>query len=587
MSNTRPVFALAVASLLLPAYAKSQSLPLAEQTAPPTLRSNASLVLVDVVVTSKGKPVQGLKESQFKVMEDGKAQAITSFEEHRSPATQEVPTPPRLPPDTYTNRLDYPEGSAVNVLLLDALNTPLADQMQVRQQMLDYLKTIPRGTPIAIFTLASRLRLVQNVSADHSVLSEPLRGSAANPRPSPVIDTTTDQALDSTVADASNFGASQQAVSAMQQFEADHAAMQTDQRVRLTLQAMQQLARYCSGIPTRKNLIWFSGSFPLSLDADVSLDSPLDATRNYSEEVHETSHLLSAARVAVYPVDARGLLTLPMVDANYSESTSAKSAGSRGGPTGGRHGTLASGTPGYAKDNLKFMKATQAEHASMLQVAMDTGGWAFFDTNGLRQAVARIMQHGSNYYTIAYATSAKQMDGKFRKIQIHVDDKTYQLAYRSGYYADDSVKRFAYRSSEPSLVAAAVHGAPTASEVLFTVRVSPSNSPSTGPPKRYTFDFNLDPHSLTLSPTADGSSRAQVEFIVIAYDADGKRLKYNDVGFVFRVGADQYPVAMHSGIPKQIEVELPPGRVSLRVAVHDLVSNRFGSIGFPLRVTVL
>ena len=160
--------------------------------------------------------------------------------------------------------MDYPESSAVNVLLLDALNTPLADQMQVRQQMLDYLKTIPPGTPIAIFTLASRLRLVQSVSADHSVLSEALRGSAANPRPSPVIDTTTDQALDSTVADASNFGASQQAVSAMQQFEADHAAMQTDQRVRLTLQAMQQLARYCSGIRTRKNLIWFSGSFPLA-----------------------------------------------------------------------------------------------------------------------------------------------------------------------------------------------------------------------------------------------------------------------------------------------------------------------------------
>jgi hypothetical protein len=65
MSNTRPVFALAVASLLLPAHSKPQSLPLAEQTAPPTLQSNASLVLVDVVVTNKGKPVQGLKENSI------------------------------------------------------------------------------------------------------------------------------------------------------------------------------------------------------------------------------------------------------------------------------------------------------------------------------------------------------------------------------------------------------------------------------------------------------------------------------------------------------------------------------------------
>ena len=29
---------------------------------------------------------------------------------------------------------------------------------------------------------------------------------------------------------------------------------------------------------------------------------------------------------------------------------------------------------------------------------------------------------------------------------------------------------------------------------------------------------------------------------------DGKRLKYIDVGFAFRVGADQYPAAMHSCI---------------------------------------
>lgn len=35
-----------------------------------------------------------------------------------------------------------------------------------------------------------------------------------------------------------------------------------DSRVRTTIQALQQLARYLGGIPGRKNLVWFSGSFP-------------------------------------------------------------------------------------------------------------------------------------------------------------------------------------------------------------------------------------------------------------------------------------------------------------------------------------
>ena len=461
---------------------------------------------------------------------------------------------------------------------------------------MDYLKALPPGTPIAIFTLASSLRIVQGPSADRSVLSAAIQGAAANSRPSPVLDTTTDQALDSTITDAANNGTSQQALGAMQQFEADNTAMQTDRRVRLTLEAMQQLARYCSGIPTRKNLIWFSGSFPLSLDSDPSLDSPLDATRNYSEEVRETSHLLSAARVALYPVDARGLLTLPMVDANYAESSSPNAAGSGGGPIGGGHrGTLSSGMPGFAKDNLRSMKQTQAEHASMLQVATLTGGWAFLDTNGLQQAVERIMQHGSNYYTLAYATSAKQMDGKFRKIEVRVDGAKYQLAYRSGYYADDPAKRVAFRSSEPSLVAAMVHQAPTASEVLFTVRALPSNAPFhdfpgqtrtalTLPRKHYTLSFNVDPHGLDMNTLSDGSSRAQVEFIAIVYGRDGKQLYRSDTAFAFHLRAEQYAAAMQHGIPRQVELDLPAGHIFLRVAVHDLLSNRMGSTEFPLNV---
>jgi VWFA-related protein len=456
MSSTRPVFSSGIASLLVAACATHstcaapQSLPSAPETPPTVLQTNSGLVLVDVVVAHKGKPVTGLKKSQFQVMEDGKTQAITSFDEHTPGAAPAAPASTQMPPDTYTNRPAYPDTSTVNVLLLDALNTPLADQMQARQQMLQYLKTLPAGTPMAVFTLASRLRMVQGVSADRSVLTAAVGSAEANTQPSPVLDTVTNQALDSAVADSSNFGASQQAISAMQQFEADNTAMQSDQRVRLTLQAMQQLARYSSGIPARKNLIWFSGSFPLDLDADIWLDSPLNATRNYSEELRETSHLLSAARVAVYPVDARGLLTLPMADANYTASSTPGAAGSGGGPLGGRHGTMASGMPGFARDNLKFMKQNPAEHASMLQVAIDTGGWAFFDTNGLQQAIDRILQHGSSYYTIGYAAGGHQLDGKFHSIQVRVARSNYELAYRSGYYADDPLKRFAYRSTEPA-----------------------------------------------------------------------------------------------------------------------------------------
>src|SRR5258708_6670519 len=46
-----------------------------------TIRSTVSLVEIDVQVTNRdGKPVKGLKQDQFSITEDGKAQNISTFE---------------------------------------------------------------------------------------------------------------------------------------------------------------------------------------------------------------------------------------------------------------------------------------------------------------------------------------------------------------------------------------------------------------------------------------------------------------------------------------------------------------------------
>ena len=64
--------------------------------------------------------------------------------------------------------------SAANVLLLDALNTPMQDQTFVRQRMIRYLRSIPPGTQIAVFTLASRLRMVSGFTTDIGTIEQAL-----------------------------------------------------------------------------------------------------------------------------------------------------------------------------------------------------------------------------------------------------------------------------------------------------------------------------------------------------------------------------------------------------------------------------
>ena len=159
----RSVFPLIVSVLLFascPAMAQSIA---AHESTDTVIHTSANLVLVDVVVTSKGKAVHNLDRSQFHVFEDGHEQTIASFDEHdgsAAPAATPRPAmiPASLPAHTYSNFSADQVANASNVLLLDELNTPQQNREFMRQQMIEYLRAVRPGTRIAVFTLTKELR---------------------------------------------------------------------------------------------------------------------------------------------------------------------------------------------------------------------------------------------------------------------------------------------------------------------------------------------------------------------------------------------------------------------------------------------
>ena len=136
----------------------------------PVYKANARAVVVDVVVTdSQDKPVAGLRREDFKLAEDGRPEPIAYFEEHKDIVAAPVELP-KMPPNVFTNVPVAPEADALNVLLLDALDTPLQDQSYVRAQVVEFLKTMTPGTPLAVFTLTTKLRLIQGFTGDPATL---------------------------------------------------------------------------------------------------------------------------------------------------------------------------------------------------------------------------------------------------------------------------------------------------------------------------------------------------------------------------------------------------------------------------------
>jgi VWFA-related protein len=588
----------------------------APQAAAPAIRAASNLVVVDVVVSDDARPVKGLDRQAFHIFENGREQTVEVFEEHNSAAASQIHQLPPLPPNTYSNFPETALATAANVLLLDALNTPLKDQIYVRKQMTEYLKTIPAGTRIAIFTLASRLRIVQGFTSDRGPLLAALSDKAGAPGASPLLADPNDATLTNLNSGMQDAGASAQAMSSLLQFQADLAAFQMDLRVQMTLDALKQLAGYLAGIPGRKNLIWFSGSFPISLDPDASLSNEFSAARNYSDQLKATSDLFNTSRVAVYPVDARGLFTAPMFNAanpgtNYSgvshgtPSTANPNPGTRTGG-GSRARNPAKGNPtnpnSLPGDSSKFVQTTAAEHATMQELAQDTGGRAFYDTNGIQDALAAAIENGENYYTLAYIPDDPKFDGKFRKIQVKLPEQSHQLAYRQGYFAEPPTAHSSNALLSPS-EGAIQRGAPPSSQIPFKVRVLPFDDSALkdlksqpgpaglmaeklrAPVKRYWIDYAADMHPVAANAGSDGLYHLSIEFAAIAYDREGKILNVANRAYKLNLQPAQYNQIMQSGLPHHQELDLPTGDVYLRLAVHDLSTDRIGSVEIPLQVS--
>jgi VWFA-related protein len=573
------------------------SLCLAQQATPavapqtPTIRTTTRLVTVDVVVTENGHIVQSLTKDAFRILENGKDQETKNFDEHIFTASPSSSSPSggdlklvALPAHVFSNAVAA--TGPPSVLLLDALNTPVKDQQYLRRQMVAYLKDIPAGTRIAIFGLGTRLRMIQGFTSDIAVLLAAMDARKAGVNNSVLLQQQSDFATPMDDSDNAN------ALDVLDQFQGEIIAAQYDLRILTTLDAMKQLGAFLGALPGRKNIIWLSGSFPLSLQPDESANNPFISQRNYSKQLQEISDSFTADRIAVYPVDVRGALPPAMFDAAGSSLNSTAAPRRRAGR----------GAQPIATAAAQDFNQLDAEHSSMRQLAEETGGRAFYETNGLKQAIAHAMEDGANYYTLTYSPQNKDFNGKFRKIEIKLASGKYHLSYRRGYYAQPSV---AAKIGEPDPLISPNHpaiqrGAPLAVQIQFKARVLPADDPllkgfqpksgpaglaSVKPPvTRYCLDYAIHTNEITAEIGPDHLYHSALELLAIAYDPDGKPLNIVDHPFQFALKPEEYEKLVHGGLNLREEIDVPQGEIYLRLAVHDLFTDQLGSLEVPIGV---
>jgi VWFA-related protein len=538
------------------------------------ITANARAVVLDVVVTdAKGHVVHGLQKSDFHLVEDGQPQTLNSFHEHTFTATGAV-QPPQLPPNGFTNFVPSGSSDAYTVILIDAVDNTPQVQSYVRSQLIDFMKNIPAGNPVAIFQLESTgMRLIQGFSADPAVLlqaAESKRDSIALP--------------------LIPIGQRGYVAHLVRQDTLNH--------------GLQSMGRYLAGFPGRKNLIWFSGSIPRTYWGG-DLGSPFPDAEDFVSEIANATDALTLSRVAVYPIDARGLETDPAFSA-----------------ANGRMPSINSST--------NFNTRRFFDHSDIEDVADRTGGKAFYNTNGLKQAMAEVLESGSNFYTIAYTPTNKKWNGSYRNIKIETSQPGLHLEYRRGYFAynetPQQIRRVAalrriaasqqakaptptnFQSAQigpgpnGNFVSSMQLGAIPPTEIIFTASLSPGTSvqkiDKAAPPvsakdlppallkkplRDYSILFAINPNSLHFTATPDGIHHGEFHFVTIVFDDQGTLINSQETTITLNLKPNTYQDVMHRVLATKQVLAIPAkGNYFFRFGVHDTLGDKIGAMEVPV-----
>ena len=359
---------------------------------PQVFRTTVRTVQLDIVVTDQvGRPVRGLTQKDFTVLEDGEQQSIRTFEPPAA-AIRQVNGEELAPGARVEARAAAERGEGPRtILLFDELNNNFTDIAYARSSLESFLKQQPETeTPTALMVITpKRLKLVQSFTRSTPALLIALKSVP------PELPTRGDGAISTSLA-TENEGKS--------------------------LGALEQIARSAVGYSGRTNVIWLTGGFP-ALVATVNPQRQGDEARTATKalaQTHRLSALLMQSRFSLYTVDPLGVLQ----QGNVQGTPSTRGPGDPGPDGYSSQALLENGLS--PEINADFQMASLTD---------STGGRTYFNQNDVDKAIRRAVDDGDSAYSLSYDPSNKNFNGEYRAIKVKLDMPGLKARTREGYYA--------------------------------------------------------------------------------------------------------------------------------------------------------
>jgi VWFA-related protein len=509
------------------------------QNPSPTPRYQVSthLVQFSVIARNKDGPAPNLTKNDFVVLDRGKPQTLTVFQaEAMGPV---APPAPALPPNTFSDEARYNGDAprAVTIVLLDNLNTEFGSDPQpyeetplwledhalgvAKERLLGFLRQMDPRDRVAIYGLTDRLRVLCDFTCSRDELLAVV--SAYDARSSTARES----------ADPQDFHLPNVAPAFNQAIDEDTralAAIDNERRTGLTMAALTAIAAHVADLPGRKNLLWLTADVPASGQAVAAVLAP--------------------GKLVAYPVDARGLLpSAAVVNVDSAHPTD----------------VLVSHAPAPMPPG----------QIAMQDMAADTGGHAFLNTNNLTDAIRQVVEDSAATYTLGFYLPEREVDGKFHRIAVEVKKPGMTLAYPRGYFAFQDLATT--DSDRHNAFLAAIRSPLDSSAVPVDVRLTRVEQPANALQVVGVAGIAAVPLQ------QQGQFRTgALDIYAIEQDAAGNVLEQVNQKMNLKLNEQQYQQDLKAGILFRGVLALKPGATVLRILVQDARTAEVGCVIVPL-----
>ncbi len=504
----------------------------------PAFRATVEEVEVTVIASgAKGLPVSGLKAADFRVWDNGKEQAIAGFDILSSRAK---PDEAKLPANTYSNRIGNAERPLViSMILLDAINTRFRDQATVRHALERILEQIQPDERVAIFGLGRRFQVIHDFSSDKASLLAKLKNYKGE---MPFREDLLENFL-SAIRIFPPPSDLELRPGKILLWNDDDPVKQVSRTTGIlaTVDALEAIANYAKDIPGRKNLLWVSGTFPLSVGqslGNIRLDRTSPDFRSFEGSLDRGIKALNNANVSVYTIDARGLLTEEMGDPRLVDD------------------------PRINVDTIK-------------KIAKETGGTAFYQSNDFDRGLRAALDDSREVYVLTYSPKSSSREGSYHSIRVRTSMRGVQLRYRSGYYTATTGETSAQGAADR--LVKAMSSPLGASGIGLRVSIQPRRTEA----EDIGIVIQVDAADLNLTPdNATWTGKLRLEVIPTGATSE----QYAGVGRTVQVNLTQetYQRALAQGLRLQMKLKPDPAAIALRVGVLDERGGRVGALVVPL-----